>query len=389
MLSLGVVALSGPAQAADPYKLGYITDLSGPLRDAYSPVMEGFKLYMKVVNDRGGINGHPVELFIRNDQLDATRASSFAMELITGEKINSIWGMSLTRTHKAVYQQALRYKTPAISCFSGIKVVLPPKAQDYAYSAGNAFEVTGEVSGKIAAQMLKGKGKMVVTTIEAPGGYAVAGHSEAAAKAGGLTTGRLLFSPRTTEFGAPAQKMKAMNPDIIAFHHPPAGTIGLFRNLRAIGYKGIMLVEALGMNEHAFAKAIESTGYTENTYIFARWALSESKIKEIDEVQAAAKVYGLPGKLSVGNVSGWTMGILAETALKQCGWPCSGVQLNNILKNITVDAGALLGGTIKFSTIDHYGTTLHRVYKYDGMNKTYQPVGAWIETSSVLKYKTK
>ena len=149
------------------------------------------------------------------------------------------------------------------------------------------------------------------------------------------------------------------------------------------------LVEALGMNEHAFAKAIESTGYTENTYIFARWALSDSKIKEMDEIHAAAKVYGLPGKLSVGNVSGWTMGILAKTALKQCGWPCSGEQLNKILNNITVDAGALLGGPIKFTPNDHYGTTWHRVYKYNGQNKNYQPVGAWIETSSVLKYTTK
>jgi branched-chain amino acid transport system substrate-binding protein len=389
MLSFGVVALSGPAQAADPYKVGYIGDLSGPLRDAYSPVMEGFKLYLKVVNDRGGINGHPVELFIRNDQLDATRAASFAMELITGEKINSIWGMSLTRTHKAVYQQAMRYKTPAVSCFSGIKVVLPPKAQDYAYSVGNAFEVTGEVGGKIATQMLKGKGKMVVTTIETPGGYAASGHSEAAGRAGGLTTGRLLFSPKTTEFGAPAQKIKAMNPDVVVFHHAPSGYHGLVRNLRAIGYKGILLVEALGMNEHDFAKVIESTGYTENTYIFVRWALSDSKIKEMDEIHAAVKVYGLPGKLSVGNVSGWTMGIVAETALKQCGWPCSGEQLNKILNNITVDAGALLGGPIKFTPNDHYGTTWHRVYKYDGQSKNFQPVGAWIETSSVLKYKTK
>ncbi|MCK5640999.1 MAG: ABC transporter substrate-binding protein, partial [Gammaproteobacteria bacterium] len=294
-----------------------------------------------------------------------------------------------TRTHKAVYQQALRYKTPATSCFSGIKVVLPPKAQDYAYSVGNCFEVTGEVSGKIASQMMKGKGKMVVTSIEAPGGYAVVNHSRAAAEAGGLTTAQVLFSPRTTEFGAPAQKIKAMNPDIIAFHHPPAGTIGLFRNLRAIGYKGIMLVEALGMNEHAFAKAIESTGYTENTYIFARWALAKSTGKGIDDVRAAAKVYGIPGTLSVGNVSGWTMGILAETALKQCGWPCSGEKLNNILNNITVDAGDLLGGPIKFTPNDHYGTTWHRLYKYDGKSKNYLPVGGWIETSSMLKYKTK
>ena len=50
---------SAAAQAQD-YKIGYITDLSGPLAGSYTPTWQGFDLYIKALNDRGGVNGHKV-----------------------------------------------------------------------------------------------------------------------------------------------------------------------------------------------------------------------------------------------------------------------------------------------------------------------------------------
>ena len=52
-----IVCLAGTAQAQEAYKIGYITDLSGPLAGSYTPTWEGFELYIKALNDRGGING--------------------------------------------------------------------------------------------------------------------------------------------------------------------------------------------------------------------------------------------------------------------------------------------------------------------------------------------
>ena len=66
------------------HKVGYIADLSGPMQDNYSPIYEAFD-YVKELNARGGIDGIPVRLFIRDDQLDATRAASVALELIASE----------------------------------------------------------------------------------------------------------------------------------------------------------------------------------------------------------------------------------------------------------------------------------------------------------------
>jgi branched-chain amino acid transport system substrate-binding protein len=382
-----MVAMSAPAFAAEPYKLGYVTDLSGPIRDSFAPVVEAFKLYMKAVNDRGGINGHPVELFVRNDQLDAVRAASLCTELITAENVNSIWGMSVSVTHKAVYETAKRHKVPAVACFSGGKDSLPPEATPYAYSLGHVFEIGGEASGKFAAELLQGKGKMVVNSIEAPGGYAACNYAEQAAKAGGLTTGQILFPTNTTEFGAVTQKVVEMKPDIVNIHNPFGSGMAMLRALRGLGYKGAIMEAALGFDEFAYGEVIESTGYTDNTYLLSRWAPGDAEGPQMDALRAAAKKYGLAGKVCIGHVSGWALGLLAETALKQCGWPCSGEKLNQLLENITVDTGGLMGGPIKFSPKDHYGTTWWRVFKYDGASKSFKAVTGWKENSSTPMQK--
>ena len=61
----GILALSLPAKAEDSYKIGYITDLSGPLAGSYTPTWEGFELYIKALNDRGGIGGKKVDAVTR------------------------------------------------------------------------------------------------------------------------------------------------------------------------------------------------------------------------------------------------------------------------------------------------------------------------------------
>ena len=239
-----IVALTASYAVAQDktYKVGYIADLSGPMQDNYGPIVEGFEYYVKELNARGGINGSTVKVSVRDDELDATKAASNALELATSEGVNSIWGMSNTRTHLAVYQIAARNQVPALAMFSGVKEVLPPKPLPFAYSVGHVFEVAGEISGKLAAKMLNGRGKMICNSIEAPGGVAACQFAEGAAAAGGLETGTVLFPPTVTEFGAIAQRMISMNPTIVVAHAGLGQNVGLIKALRGAGYNGPILL---------------------------------------------------------------------------------------------------------------------------------------------------
>lgn len=377
-LALGTVAVS----QEKIHKIGYIADLSGPMQDNYGPIVEAFEWYVKELNSRGGIDGAQVRLSIRDDGLDATRAASHVVELVTSEGVNSIWGMSQSRTHLPVYQMAQRNRVPAVAMFSGIREVLPPKPLPYAYSVGHVFEVAGEISGKLAAQMLKGKGMAICNSIEAPGGVAACQYTEGAAHAGGLETGTVLFPPTVTEFGAIAQRMIGMKPAIVVAHAGSGQNVGLIRALRGAGYEGPILMGAHGLDENPLINALQGVGVLGRLQIVSRFTSPDSEGKELDEIRAAAKKYGRKTPIGTTSIMGWSLGRVMEASLRKCGHPCSGEKLNGVMENLTVEMGALMGGPVRFAPGDHYGKTFWRVHQFDEASKKFLPVSEWLEASS-------
>jgi branched-chain amino acid transport system substrate-binding protein len=377
-----ILAPAGASAQQKTQKVGYIADLSGPMQDNYGPIVEGFEFYVKELNARGGIDGAQVQVVVRDDQLDATRAASIALELATSEAVNSIWGICQSRTDLAVYQTAARNRIPATAMFSGIKEVLPPDPLPFAYSAGHVFEVAGEVSGKLAAKMLNGKGKAICNSIEAPGGVAACQYAEGAAQAGGLQTGTVLFPPTVTEFGAIAQRMMGMEPTIVIAHAGSGQNVGLIKALRGAGFNGPILMGSHGLNEAPLINALQGVGGLDKLQIVSRFASPDSPGKELDAIRAAAQKYGKTTPVSTTTIMGWALGTLMEASLRQCGYPCSGDKLNSVLENIKVEMGSLMGGPIQFAPKDHYGTTWWRVYQYEANGKKFQPVSDWQEASS-------
>lgn len=389
-LLLLAIVLAGPVQAQqEPFKLGYITDLSGPMRDSFAPTLEGFQLYIRALNDRGGIGGRPVEVIVKNDQLNPQTAASQAFELILSDKVNSIWGLSVSSTHPGVQEHGQRNRVPVIASFSGIRTVLPP-AKPYAYSLGHVFEVAGEVSGKIAADLLKGKGKVVCSSIDVPGGVAVCDFTEGASQAGGLTTDRVLFPPSTTDFSAIAQQIVGMKPAMVVAHMPASQGAALVRSLGPAGFTGTIVVGAHGIGEATLIAAMKSAKISGDTYLLSRYPQPNAEGKELAQFRAAVAKYRKASEpLSSQHVMGWAMGRVAEAALAKCGYPCPGDKLNGILESTTFDLGDLLGSPVRFSDNDHYGQTTWRLYKYDAATDRFQPSTGWAEASSTPSLRKK
>ena len=90
--------VSLPRKHKTTYKIGYITDLSGPLAGSYTPTWEGFELYIKALNDRGGINGKKVDVVLDDDGLKADRAVAAAKKQTERDQVLGIFGLSLSST---------------------------------------------------------------------------------------------------------------------------------------------------------------------------------------------------------------------------------------------------------------------------------------------------
>src|ERR1700726_2166294 len=69
------LAAPGPANAADPVKIGVALSQTGNLADSAGPYFKGLDLWREQVNARGGLGGHPIEFVVYDDRSDPGTAA--------------------------------------------------------------------------------------------------------------------------------------------------------------------------------------------------------------------------------------------------------------------------------------------------------------------------
>lgn len=74
----------------DPIVLGVIGSYSGSQAASIGLADEGTQVWADAVNDSGGINGHPVELVIKDDAGDPAKSLQSVKELVEEEKVMAI-----------------------------------------------------------------------------------------------------------------------------------------------------------------------------------------------------------------------------------------------------------------------------------------------------------
>ena len=113
------------------------------LAGSYTPTWQGFDLYMKALNDRGGVNGRKIKMTLDDDGLRADRAVAAAKKQVESDEVLGIFGLSLSSTIGPVLAEMRKAGVPVVSTFSAVLDALPPAKPMY-YSTGVMFEVAGE-----------------------------------------------------------------------------------------------------------------------------------------------------------------------------------------------------------------------------------------------------
>ena len=90
-LTLTLLPSAGESAGA-PYKIGFITSITGFMSPMGSGARDAAQLIVKEINGKGGINGHPIELFMYDDASDPSKGVMALKKLIEEDKVLAVIG---------------------------------------------------------------------------------------------------------------------------------------------------------------------------------------------------------------------------------------------------------------------------------------------------------
>ena len=74
-----------------PIVIGAAIDLSNTMKFFDGPAEAAAQLEVKKINAAGGVDGHPLQFLVENDQLNPARTRAVALDLTANKKANVLW----------------------------------------------------------------------------------------------------------------------------------------------------------------------------------------------------------------------------------------------------------------------------------------------------------
>jgi branched-chain amino acid transport system substrate-binding protein len=104
----------------EPYKVGAIFALTGPASASGEVQRKTVEMIAQWVNGAGGIDGHPLEVFVYDTEGDETKAASALRKLVKKDGVVAVIGTSQYGIGLSVMPIIGEHKVPFISCTGSI-----------------------------------------------------------------------------------------------------------------------------------------------------------------------------------------------------------------------------------------------------------------------------
>lgn len=224
---------SPTAPEGDPIVLGVIGSFTGSQSASLGLSDEGAQVWADAVNDAGGVNGHPVELIIKDDALDPAKALQAAKELVEEENVMAIIANnSLVDAAWAEYVDS-----------KGVPVIGGNPTQTTFFTDANFYPTGTNVVALIFAQFVRmkeaGLSKMgLLYCAEAPLCAQLTGLAQAAAALVGDVTLAANASVSATQpsYNAECVAMKNAGVDALFVAHGAAQVVTITEGCAKVGF---------------------------------------------------------------------------------------------------------------------------------------------------------
>jgi branched-chain amino acid transport system substrate-binding protein len=176
-LAFCVWGVAGAAEAP-PVKVGAIFAVTGGASNLGGPEQKTAEMLVEKINKEGGVNGHKIELIVKDSGSKPENALSLAKQLIEEDKVLAIIGPSTSGETMAIKNICQEGNTILLSCAAAEGIVNP--VASYVFKTP---QKDSDAARRIL-QVMKDKGIKKIGVITSNDGFGVAGGKQLTSLAG-------------------------------------------------------------------------------------------------------------------------------------------------------------------------------------------------------------
>lgn len=227
-----------PLPDGAPIKVGVSMALSGPLAAVGAPNIDGLRAVFAAANEQGGIDGHKIELVVKDDAYDAARATANAQAFTGQEKVFAnllqISNASIAAT-RPIYEQAC---VPQLGTISQHKEASDPERHAWTTVTIPPAITEAEAAAEYLAKEKPGGKIMEFRQQVTLGEDWAKTFPDAATKRGLQLLEVQHIAPTETNLDAPAAKLTASGADAVMAEVQGPLCVTLLQSLAKAGFTG-------------------------------------------------------------------------------------------------------------------------------------------------------
>lgn len=220
----------GSGGSKSPFVVGTVQPLSGTYAAAGLDIVHALKAEAGIINDRGGVLGHPIKVVAVDDASDPQKAISATQQLVSSNTLNMfepdvIYGETQLPLTKNILSVNL---CAGADCGNGTKYPL-----DFTLNP----PASAQVPPLIAYAKQHGYKKIAILATNDAAGTFFTQTATADAKAGGLSVaGTQSFSPTATDISAQVQSLKGDGGAAVLTWAAGATISTVMKGMQSVGY---------------------------------------------------------------------------------------------------------------------------------------------------------
>lgn len=367
------------ARAQDTYRIGISGAATGPASPSYLPHIEGLRLYLTQLNERGGVNGKKVEYVLLDDKAAPSEASNNAKRLMDDDSILAVALMSLSSTYAPMFQAATRTKTPVLLLGQAVcpADAATPKMNPLVFCGGSTSDP--QTAGywqvplvKALADSNKDELKLALVAMDIPvSRQGIDNMEKIAAQMKIEVVDKQSIPPGAADVSGAASRIIAKQANYVTSWAPVTTAVQMLGALRRQGWNGWFI-----HNHSAEAEETLIQLKDPRLVMSPEYAFSSEKLPVFAEIQVAAKKHGVSLPVSTLTL-GWASGMMLETALSQCSAPCTREKLTSILNGVNIKTAGIYPDPVTWSKDDHTRPASFTAYAWDAKTSSVKRITEW------------